>query len=135
MRIRSMFSSKRHLTDRELLLALDRELTEVRLAAVDRHLGECATCRARRAAIASTAAASSAQYRSTTSTDSFTAQSRARLEFALARESAVPARSWLALTPAVAMAAVVVLAATASSFLQSAPMMNPLAANHRLALP
>ena len=130
-----MFSSNRHLTDREILEFLDREFPEIRLAAFDRHLAECETCRRRHAAIASTAAASSVHYRATTSSDRFTAQSRARLEVALTREAAAPARSWLALTPAVAMAAVVVLAATASIYLQSAPRTDSRAANHRLALP
>ncbi len=130
-----MLSSNRHLTDREILQALDRELTEARLTAVDRHLAECEACRRRHAAITSTATASAAHYQSTTSSDPFTARARARLEAALAREAAVPSRSWLALTPAAAMAAVVVLAATASIYLQSAPITNSLAANHRLSLP
>ncbi|HVQ12555.1 MAG TPA: hypothetical protein VMS40_03150 [Vicinamibacterales bacterium] len=130
-----MFSSKHHLTDCEILQALDGELTELRLSAVDRHLGECATCNARHAAMASTAAASVADCKSTTASDSFTVRSRVRLEVALAREAAEPRRSWLALTPAVGMAAVVVLAAAASSYLQSASMTNSFAANHRVALP
>jgi anti-sigma factor RsiW len=129
-----MVASNRHLTDREILQALDRELTEVRLAAVDRHLDECETCRARHAAMASTAARS-AHRQPTKSSDPFTARSRARLEMALAREAAVPKRSLLAVTAAVAMAAIVVLAATASIHLHSAPATNALAANHRLALP
>jgi hypothetical protein len=56
-------------------------------------------------------------------------------QVALAREAARPPRWRLALSPAVGVAAVVVLAATASIYLQSAPMTNSLAANHRLALP
>ena len=130
-----MFSSKRHLTDRELLQALDGELPVDRLSAVDRHLSECETCNARQAAIASTAAASAAECRSSMAGEPPIERSRARLSAALAREVAVPRRPWLALTPAVAMAAIVVLAATASIYVQSAPMTNPLAANHRLALP
>jgi anti-sigma factor RsiW len=129
-----MCASNHHLTDREILQAIDRELTEFQLAAVDRHLGECETCRARRAALASAAAASAADYRSMSS-DPLTARSRARLEATLAREAVTPRRSWLALTPVVAMAAVVVLAATASIYLQGTPATNAFAANHRLALP
>ena len=129
-----MLASNRHLTDREILQAVDRELSEFRLSAADRHLGECETCSARRAAIASAAAASAADYRSMSS-DPVTARSRARLEATLAHEAATPRRSWLALTPAVAMAAVVVLAATASIYLQGTPATNSVAANHRLALP
>ena len=130
-----MFSSKRHLTDRELLQALDGELPVERLAAVDRHLGECQTCNARHAVIASAAAASAAAYRSIMGSEAPIQRSRARLSAALARETAVPRRSWLVLTPAVAMAAVVALAATASIYLQSAPATNVLAANHRVSLP
>jgi hypothetical protein len=102
---------------------------------VERHLSECATCKARHAVIASTAAASAADSKSPMANESVTLRSRVRLEVALAREAAEPRRSWLALTPAVGMAAVVVLAAAASSYLQSAPMTNPFAANHRVALP
>jgi anti-sigma factor RsiW len=130
-----MFASNRHLTDREILQALDGELTESRQSGVDRHISECQTCSARHAAMASAAAASSADYRSATPHDAFTALSRARLEVALAGEGAARRWSWLALTPAVALTAVVVLAATASIYLQSAPATNSLAANYRLALP
>jgi len=130
-----MFSSNRHLTDREILKALDGELTEARLAAVDRHLADCETCNSRQAAIASTSIASSAVYRSTMSGDSLTARSRARLEDALMREAAEPRRSWLAITPAVGMAAAIALAVTASIYLQSAPATSSFAANHRLSLP
>lgn len=130
-----MFSSNRHLTDREMLQALDREFPELRLAAFERHLAECETCRKRHAAMASAAVASTAPYRSTTSRDAFTAQSRARLEVALAREAAVPSRSWLALTPTMAMAAAIVLAVTSSIYLQSAPATSSFATNHRLSLP
>ena len=130
-----MFSSNRHLTDREILQALDRELTEARLAAVERHLEDCRTCRVRHSAIASVSSLSSADHRSRNAGDELAARSRALLEAALAREAAVPGRPWLALTPAVALAAVVVMAAVASSFVQSAPNMNPFAANHRVGLP
>lgn len=130
-----MFASNRHLTDREILQALDGELTCSRLSIVDRHLGECETCRSRQAAIASTAAESSAHFRSAIASEPVTHRSRARLESALAREVAAPRRSWLAVTPAVAMAAAVVLAATTTIYLQGTPATNPFAANHRLALP
>jgi len=130
-----MLSPNRHLTDREILQDLDGELTESRQSAVDRHLSECETCRARHAAVASVAAVSSADYRSTMSSASSSAASRARLEDTLSREAASPQRSWLVLTPAVAMAAAMALAVTASIYLQSAPVTNSFAANHRLSLP
>lgn len=130
-----MFSSKRHLTDCELLQALDGELPVDRLSAVDRHLSECQTCNARHAAIASAAAASAAEYRSIMASETPIERSRARLSAALAGEAAVPRRSWPVLTPAVATAAVVALAATASIYLQSASAPNSLAANHRVSLP
>jgi anti-sigma factor RsiW len=40
-----------HLTDQELLLALDHELSPRRQASVEAHLAQCAACRARRARI------------------------------------------------------------------------------------
>jgi anti-sigma factor RsiW len=130
-----MFASNRHLTDRDLLQALDGELTESRLSAVDRHLSECETCKARHAAMAFSAAASAADYRSTTAGKPCVDRPRARLQVALAREAARPARWWIPASPAVALAVVIVFAATASIYLQSAPMRNSLAAHHRLALP
>jgi len=129
-----MLSLNRHLTDREILQALDGELSESRLSAVDRHLSECETCTARQAAIASTAAASSADYHATMASEPIET-SRASLEAALAREAAEPRSAWLTLTPAVVMAAAIALAVTASIYLQSAPATNSLAVNHRVSLP
>src|SRR5262245_30206062 len=40
-----------HLSDRDLVLALDGELTIRRHAAVDAHLAECPSCRSRRTAL------------------------------------------------------------------------------------
>ena len=130
-----MVASNRHLSDREILQALDGELPEWRLSAIGRHLCECETCGARRASMASAAAASSADDRSTTASEQSGGRSRTRLEAALAREARQPNRSRLPWNPAVAVATVVVLAASAAIYLRTEPMGGPFAADHRLALP
>ena len=131
-----MPGSNRHLTDREILQAFDGELPEIRLSAVDRHLAECESCTARRAAVTATAAASTADYRSTMPGDPSGGRSRGRLEVGLAAEAEAKRRlPWRAATPAVAVAAAVVLAATASIYQQSAPLADSFDVNHRLALP
>lgn len=130
-----MLSPNRHLTDREMLQALDAELSESRRSAVDAHLGACEICTARLAAIASVSTTSSEDYRSAMPDASFMAASRTRLQAALMREAATPPRSWLVLTPAVAMAAAIALAVTASIYLQSAPATSSFAVNHRVSLP
>ena len=50
-----MRNREHHLTDEELLLALDRELPSRRLARVENHLTHCQACQARRAQIDRTA--------------------------------------------------------------------------------
>jgi hypothetical protein len=130
-----MFSSKRHLTDQEILQAIDGELTRSRLSAADLHLSECETCGARHAALVSTAAASTTACRSMASFEPRLERSRANLQIALAREAAMPTRSWLAFTPAVAVTALVAIAVMASIYVQSAPIPDPRTANYRLALP
>ena len=46
-----MHNHDHHLTDQELLLALDHELPARRQASVEAHVAQCAACRARRARI------------------------------------------------------------------------------------
>src|SRR5258705_7613664 len=50
-RSKPMRNHDHHLTDQELLLALDHELPPRRQASVEVHLAQCAACRARRARI------------------------------------------------------------------------------------
>jgi len=131
-----MFAKNRHLTDREILQEIDGELSESRRSAAICHLGECDACRARRAAIASAASATSVDYRATNTAGPHAEYFRARLEIALARMARDPHRPRFATAPAIAVVAVAVLIASATIYLQSAPDTNSLAAaRHRLALP
>jgi anti-sigma factor RsiW len=129
-----MPAQERHLTDREILQGLDGELTESRRPALDRHLSECAICGARRAEIASTAAAMSADYRSTMTPSPGVDFSRARLEAALAREANEQNRSRFTPASSIAVAAMVVLAATATMYFR-APAHAPETVHHGLSLP
>jgi len=130
-----MWVMNRHLTDREILQGLDGELSESRRSAVTRHLDECDACRARRAAIVSAASATAVDYRATNITGPLAENSRTRLEIALARMAQEPGRPRFASAPAMAFAAVAVLIASATIYLQSAPETNSGTARHRLALP
>jgi hypothetical protein len=131
-----MFAKNRHLTDREILQEIDGELSESRRSAAICHLGECDACRARRAAIASAASATSVDYRATNTAGPHAEYFRARLEIALARMARDPHRPRFATAPAIAVVAVAVLIASATIYLQSAPDTNSLAAaRHRVALP
>ena len=130
-----MFAMNRHLTDRELLQGVDGELSESRRAAVASHLDACDACSKRRAAIVSAAYATSIDYRATSITGPLAEHTRARLEIALARVAQEPNRPRLASTPAIAFAAVAVLVASATLYLQSAPDTDSRAARHRLSLP
>jgi len=124
--------SASHLTDREILQCLDGELPESQRRAAERHLSECDTCAARRSAIASTASAVSADYRSgNTTVGQFT---RARLEANLARAAKDPERPRFAFAPAIAAATVVALLAAATMYLRT-PAGDPFAVRHRLSLP
>jgi hypothetical protein len=130
-----MFAKNRHLTDRAILQEIDGELSESRRPALIRHLGECAACSARRAAIAAAATATSVDYRATNTAGPHVDHFRARLEIALARMAREPHRPRFATASAIAVAAAAVLIASATIYLQSAPGTNSLAARHRLALP
>jgi anti-sigma factor RsiW len=120
-----------HLTDREILQCLDGELPQSQRRAVERHLNECDICADRRAAIASTASAVSADYRAAKTTPAEC--SRARLEATLARSADAAERPRFTIAPAIAAAAAVALLATATIYL-SAPA-DQFAVRHRLSLP
>ena len=129
-----MFAKNRHLTDREILQEIDGELSESRRSAAICHLGECDACSARRAEIASAASATSVDYRATNTAGPHAEHFRARLELALVRMARESHRPRFATAPAIAVAAVVLIA-SATIYLQSAPDTDSLAARHRLALP
>jgi hypothetical protein len=124
-----------HLTDHEILQGLDGELSESRQSSVARHLSECEACGARWAAIASTASATSADYRSTNTATPLDELSRARLALALARAAREPNRPRFVFTPAIAVAAVAVLAVAATTYFTGATAAGSLTAGHGLALP
>ena len=125
----------RHLTDQEILQELDGELSESRQSFCADHLGVCDACSARREVIASVASATTADYRSTSTATPLVEFSRARLEVALARAAQEPKRPWFLFAPAIAMAAVAVLAVAATAYFNGATAVGSLSAGHRLALP
>lgn len=125
----------RHLTDREILQGLDGELSESRQSFVTRHLWECDACSARRTAIASVASATTVDHRSSNSVTPLVESSRARLEVALARIARGPSRPRFVSSPAIAVAAVAVLAVAATTYFKSVTAAGSLPAGHRLALP
>jgi putative zinc finger protein len=130
-----MLAINRHVTDRELLQEVDGELSESRRFAVMRHLGECDACRTRRTAIVSAAVEAAVDYRATNITPACAEHSRARLESALAHMAEERDRWRFASTPAIAIAAVAVLVASATLFHHRAADTSMLAARHHLALP
>jgi anti-sigma factor RsiW len=130
-----MFALNRHLTDREIVQGLDGELSESRRSAVTRHLDECHACSARHAAIASTSSAVGVDYRATNTAGRHADHSRARLEIALARAPREGNRPWFAFAPAIAVAVVAVLAASATMYIHGAPVAGSLTAGHKFALP
>jgi hypothetical protein len=130
-----MRALNRHLTDREILQGLDGELSESRQSFVARHLSECEACSSRRAAIASTASATAVDYRSTNTAMPLAELSRARLEVALAGAAQEPNRPRFVFAPALAMAAVAVLAVAATTYFNGATAAGSLTAGHGLALP
>jgi anti-sigma factor RsiW len=73
-----------HLSDRDLVLALDRELPDRRRAAVEAHLRACPSCSARRTRFGFGAQLASSTCRATLPDDERIAASRARLQSRLA---------------------------------------------------
>ena len=120
---------QRHLTDSDLLRRLDDELSDSRRAAVDRHLLECETCRARRAAIEETASAAWFEYRTIGPDLVSVEQSRTRLKAGLNRAAGNVGGSWSAVSEvlmgsmrAIAAVAMVVVAGLAAwAFNQAKP--------------
>jgi hypothetical protein len=129
-----MGALNRHLTDREILMGLDGELSESRQALVARHLAECDACSAKRTAIAAAASAMSIDYRSS-NTAPLVDLSKARLEVALARAAQEPTRPRFVFASAIAVAAVAVLAVGATTFFNGAIAAGSLLPGHKLALP
>jgi hypothetical protein len=129
-----MGALNRHLTDHEILMGLDGELSESRQALVARHLAECDACSAKRMAIASTASAISIDYRSSNTAPPVDL-SKARLGAALARAAHEPQRPRFVFASAIAVAAVAVLAVGATTFFNGAIAAGSLLPGHKLALP
>ena len=123
-----MSHGQRHPSDQTLLLALDRELSARRRAAVDRHLRACASCRARSLTMASVADGVSQLYRGGEVATS-TTPLRRRLQTEMTgmgaqwdRSIAFRMRRALATPPlAVRVAASVALIALLLSWMRSAP--------------
>jgi hypothetical protein len=123
-----MRHDQRHPSDQTLLLALDRELSARRRAAVDRHLRACARCRARSSTMASVADDVSRLYRRDETTTSSTPLRR-RLRTDMAgigarwdRSIAFRVRKALATLPvAVRVGASVALIALVLSWMRSVP--------------
>ena len=126
--LRTMSHGQRHPSDQTLLLALDRELSARRRAAVDRHLRACASCRARSLTMASVADGVSQLYRGGEVATS-TTPLRRRLQTEMTgmgaqwdRSIAFRMRRALATPPlAVRVAASVALIALLLSWMRSAP--------------
>jgi len=125
----------RHLTDQEILQELDGELSDSRQSLFAGHLSSCGACGARREAIASAASATSADYRSKNSATPLVEFSRTRLEASLARAARESNRQRLVFAPAIAVAAVAVLAVAGMTHFTGATAVGSLSGGHRLALP
>lgn len=124
----------RHLTDREILQGLDRELSESKQSFVSRHLAECDACSARRAALASVAAAVTVDYRSSNTTKPIEL-SRARLAASLARAACEASRPRFVFAPAIAVAVVAVLAVAVTAYFNGAATAGSAGAGGGVALP